>query len=76
MVRKALKQSGVSPKVLAGALVGIAVFALTKLGVSLDPILEQAINVAAIVLAAIIAPPGDVVVTPEPLEDVPVDEVA
>jgi hypothetical protein len=66
VTRKAVKTSGVSPKVIAGAITAIVVFALTKLAISVDPIVEQAINVLATVLAAVIAPSGNVVVEPEP----------
>lgn len=49
---------GLSPKVIAAALTGLATFLLTKLGLPWDPIVEQAINVAAPLLAAVFAPPG------------------
>lgn len=51
---------GPSPKVIAALLTSLATFLLTKLGLSWDPIVEQAINAVAPVLAAIIAPPGKV----------------
>jgi hypothetical protein len=44
------------PKVIAAALTGLAVYLITKLGVQLDPVLEQAINVAAMLVAAWLAP--------------------
>lgn len=53
-------QDGLSPKVIAAAITGIVVYAITKLGVQLDPVLEQAINVAAMILAGYLAPPGTV----------------
>lgn len=52
-------------KVIAGIITGLAVYALTKLGVSLDPQLEQAINVAAALLAAYLVPEGPVDVVTE-----------
>lgn len=39
-------------KVTAAAIAGVVVYAVTKLGVQLDPVLEQAINVAAMLVAA------------------------
>lgn len=57
---------GVSPKVIVSAITGVAVYLITKLGLQLDPVLEQALNVAAMVIAGYLAPPGDVVSeTPE-----------
>lgn len=38
-------------KLVAATIVGVITFALTKLAVQLDPVLEQAINVAAMVAA-------------------------
>ena len=49
---------GLSPKVIASAVTGVLVYAVTKLGVQLDPVIEQAINVAAMLVAAYLAPPG------------------
>ncbi|MCU1500601.1 MAG: hypothetical protein JWM47_4554 [Acidimicrobiales bacterium] len=60
-VQKACKQVGVSPKVIASAITGLVVYLITKLGLQLDPVLEQAINVVAMIVAGVIAPPGDVV---------------
>ncbi len=60
VIREAIKQSGVSPKVIAAALTGVVVFALTKLAISVDPIVEQAINVAAMIVAGAVAGPGKV----------------
>lgn len=57
------KQIGVSPKVVASAVTGILVYLVTKLGLHLDPMLEQAINVIAMIAAGVLAPPGDVVTT-------------
>jgi hypothetical protein len=66
MVRKAISQSGVSPRVVAAAVTGIAVFLFTKLGgLTIDPVIEQAINVVAMVIAAAVVGPGTVVVEPE-----------
>jgi hypothetical protein len=39
-------------KVTAAAITGVVVYAVTKLGVQLDPVLEQGINVAAMLVAA------------------------
>lgn len=64
-VVNAVRTCGISPKVIAGALAGIIVFALTKLAVGVDPILEQAINVLAMVAASWLAPPGVVVAEEE-----------
>ena len=55
-----MKQIGPSPKVVAAALTGLVVYVLTKLAVEVDPAIEQAINVMAMILAGIIAPPGTV----------------
>lgn len=49
---------GLSPKLIASAITGLVGYVLTKLAVPLDPALEQALNVAAMVIAAYIAPPG------------------
>lgn len=43
-------------KVLAGLIVGLITFALTKLAIPLDPQLEQIINLGAAVLAAYLVP--------------------
>lgn len=51
---------GISPKVIAATITGIAVYLITKLGLQVDPVIEQAINVAATLLAAYLAPPGAV----------------
>lgn len=60
--RLALEQCGVSPKVLAGLIAGLITFALTKFAIPADPIVEQAVNVLAALLAAYVAPPGRVLV--------------
>lgn len=52
--------AGISPKVVASAITGIVVFAITKLGLQLDPVVEQAINALAMVAAGYVAPPGQV----------------
>jgi hypothetical protein len=39
-------------KVIASTLTGLIVFALTKLAIRIDPVVEQAINVALMVVAA------------------------
>jgi hypothetical protein len=59
-VQKACRTVGLSPKVVASAITGIVVYAITKLGLQLDPVIEQAINVAAMIAAGYIAPPGQV----------------
>lgn len=51
---------GISPKVIAATITGVAVYLITKLGLQLDPVIEQAINVAATLAAAYLAPPGQV----------------
>jgi hypothetical protein len=53
-------QIGLSPKLVAAALTSIVTFAVTKLGLSWDPIFEQAINAIAPIIAAYLAPPGAV----------------
>lgn len=65
-IQKACRQVGVSPKVLASAITGVVVYLLTKLAIQVDPVIEQAINVLAMVAAGLIAPPGDVVVEGAP----------
>lgn len=57
---------GISPKVVASAITGVVVYLVTKLGLQLDPVLEQAINVAAMILAGYIAPAGQVADPPVP----------
>jgi hypothetical protein len=54
------RQLGVSPKVIASAVTGLIVWALTKFAISVDPIIEQAINVALMIVAGYLAPPGEV----------------
>jgi hypothetical protein len=49
---------GISPKVIASAITGVVVYLLTKLAISVDPVIEQAINVAAMVVAGYLAPSG------------------
>lgn len=61
-IQKACKTVGLSPKVVASAITGLVVYLLTKLAVQIDPVIEQAINVLAMIVAGYIAPPGDVVV--------------
>ena len=56
-----MKQNGVSPKVLNSAIVGLITAILLKFGISLDPVLEQFINVAVMILVGYLSPPGDVV---------------
>ena len=53
-------QDGLSPKVIAAAITGVVVYLITKLGLQVDPVIEQAINVAAMLVAAYLAPPGAV----------------
>ena len=60
VVREAIKQSGVSPKVIASLIAGLIVFGLTKLAIPADPIIEQAVNVLAMVIAGYLAPAGKV----------------
>lgn len=67
-IQKACKTAGLSPKVVASAITGIAVYLLTKLAVQVDPVIEQAINVVAMIIAGYVAPPGDVVIPDQPLE--------
>lgn len=55
-----LVTDGLSPKVIAAAITGVIVYLVTKLGLQVDPVIEQAINVAAVLLAAYLAPPGAV----------------
>lgn len=54
------KTAGISPKLIASAITGIVTFLITKLGLQADPVLEQAISVTAMLIAAYIAPPGNV----------------
>lgn len=65
-VQQACRQVGISPKVIASALTGLVVYLLTKLAIQLDPVIEQAINVLSMVVAGVIAGPGDVVVQGPP----------
>lgn len=65
-IRKACKTAGVSPKVVASAITGLIVYLLTKLTISIDPVIEQAINVLAMVIAGFLAPSGNVVVQGPP----------
>jgi uncharacterized membrane protein YphA (DoxX/SURF4 family) len=51
---------GVSPKVVAAFLTALVTFALTKLAIPWNPIVEQAINIVAPLIAAILAGPGKV----------------
>lgn len=51
---------GVSPKVVAALLTAVVTFLVTKLGLQWNPIIEQAINAAAPVIAAVVAKPGKV----------------
>lgn len=51
---------GLSPKVVAAAITGLVVYLITKLGLPVDPVVEQAINVAAMLVAAWLAPSGAV----------------
>ena len=59
-----MRTEGISPKVIAATITGLVVYAITKLGLQVDPVIEQAINVLAVLLAAYLAPPGEVVVDP------------
>lgn len=52
---------GLSPKVIAAALTAVATFLLTKLAIPWNPIVEQAINAIAPIIAAFLARPGAVV---------------
>lgn len=70
-----VRTSGVSPKVVASLVTGLIVFALSKLAIPLDPIIEQFINVLAMAAAGYLAPPGKVVVT-EPEYDPGAGDVA
>jgi hypothetical protein len=65
-IQKACKTVGLSPKVIATTLTGLVVYLVTKLGLQWDPVLEQAVNVLAMIVAGYIAPPGDVVVQQAP----------
>lgn len=58
-----MKTVGISPKVVAALLTSIVTFLVTKLGLQWDPILEQAINAAAPIIAAYLAPPSKVKAT-------------
>lgn len=62
----------ISPKVIAALLTSIVTFAVTKLGLQWDPIFEQAINAIAPIIAAYLAPPGNVVSLPPALDQVDV----
>lgn len=55
-----MRSVGISPKVVAATVTGIVVYLITKLGLQVDPVVEQAINVGATLLAAYLAPPGAV----------------
>lgn len=66
-VRKALRQAGVSPKIIADALVSIVGFVLAYFAVSLDPVLAAAVAKLAGTLAAWLVGPGDVVVKVHPV---------
>lgn len=55
-----MKTVGISPKVIAALLTSLATFLLTKLGLSWDPIVEQAINAVAPIIAAYLAPAAKV----------------
>lgn len=68
-VRKAVKTCGISPKVLYPFITGVLTYALTKLAIPLDPIIEQGINIAAMLITGILAPSGDVVVEEYPGND-------
>lgn len=56
-----MKTVGPSPKVIAALLTSLVTFAITKLGLQWNPILEQGINALAPIVAAILAPAGQVV---------------
>jgi hypothetical protein len=62
-----MRTIGISPKVIASAITGVIVYLVTKLGLQLDPVIEQAINVAAMILAGYIAPSGQVEDPPVPV---------
>jgi uncharacterized membrane protein len=53
-----MNQRGISPKVIAAAVAGLVTYLITKLGLQVDPVVEQAINVVAMLVAAYVAPPG------------------
>lgn len=53
-----MKTVGLSPKVVASAITGVVVYLLTKLAIQVDPVIEQAINVVAMILAGYLAPPS------------------
>lgn len=64
-IRNAIKQCGISPKVLNSLIAGVVWFVLSKLAIQFDPIVEQAINVGIMALVAYLSNPGTVV-TPAP----------
>jgi hypothetical protein len=68
-VQKACRTCGLSPKVVASAITGLVVYLLTKLAIQVDPVIEQALNVIAMIIAGYVAPPGDVVVQGPPAEE-------
>lgn len=61
-IRQALRQSGISPKVLNSFIVGLITYALTKLAIPWNPIVEQGVTIAAMTVTGWLSPPGDVVV--------------
>jgi hypothetical protein len=52
------EQVGLSPKLVAALLTSLATFLLTKLALPWNPIVEQAINAVAPLIAAFLAGPG------------------
>lgn len=63
----ALEQVGISPKVVAATVSGVVAFLILKLGIQLDPVIEEAINVLVMAVAGVVAPPGTVKVA-EPVD--------
>jgi hypothetical protein len=65
--RTTAKTVGLSPKALAPIIGGILAAGLKLIGVD-DPEIVGAVSVVAASLAAVLLPPGDVVVPPAPAE--------
>jgi hypothetical protein len=59
LVVKALRQSGVSPKVAAAAVTGVVLYVLS-LVIPVDQTVEQLVNVLGMILAGALAGPGQV----------------
>lgn len=61
-VHKAARQAGVSPKIVADAIVSVLGFVLTYYAIEMDPVIAAAVSKAAGTLAGWLVGPGEVVI--------------